>query len=73
MRAVDLFCEMLGGFAGDAALMFGAWDGVYLAGGLVTALIDPLRRGAFRQRFEDKGRFAQLLAPSLPRPSCVLT
>ena len=62
MRAVRLFCELLGGFAGDAALMFGAWDGVYLAGGLVTALIDPLRTGPFRQRFEDKGRFAQVLA-----------
>ena len=42
--------------------MFGAWDGVYLAGGLVTALIDPLRNGAFRQSFEDKGRFSQILA-----------
>jgi glucokinase len=62
MRAVRLFCELLGGFAGDAALMFGAWDGVYLAGGMVTALIDPLRNGAFRQRFEDKGRFSQVLA-----------
>lgn len=62
VRAVELFCELLGGFAGDAALMFGAWDGVYLAGGLVTALIDPLRNGAFRQRFEDKGRFSQILA-----------
>ncbi len=62
VRAVRLFCELLGGFAGDAALMFGAWDGVYLAGGLVTALIDPLRNGAFRQRFEDKGRFSQVLA-----------
>jgi glucokinase len=61
LRAVDLFCEWLGAFSGDAALMLGAWDGVYLAGGLVTALLDPLRRGIFRQRFEEKGRLSQAL------------
>lgn len=61
LQAVDLFCEWLGAFAGDAALMLGAWDGVYLAGGLVTALLEPLQRGIFRQRFEEKGRLSQSL------------
>lgn len=61
LQAVDQFCEWLGAFSGDAALMLGAWDGVYLAGGLVTALLEPLRRGIFRQRFEEKGRLSQAL------------
>jgi len=61
-HAVRMFSGLLGAFAGDAVLMLGAWDGVYLAGGLVTALFDLLDREVFRARFEDKGRFASTLA-----------
>lgn len=61
-KAIDMFCAVLGGFAGDAALMFGAWDGIYLAGGMLHPLADALQRGGFRRRFESKGRFAALLA-----------
>jgi len=61
-RAVDLFCEILGGFAGDIVLAHGAWDGIYLAGGLVGRLLARIQSGGFRRRFEDKGRFQQLLA-----------
>ena len=61
-RTLDMFCALFGAFAGDAVLMLGAWDGVYLTGGLVTVLIDSLDQGAFRARFEDKGRFAAALA-----------
>lgn len=57
-RAVELFCEILGTFAGDCALIFGAWDGVYLAGGMLRPLSAWIRTGSFRRRFEDKGRFA---------------
>lgn len=62
VRAVDMFCEMLGTLAGDLALTYGAWEGVYLAGGLLGPLAPWLARGAFRQRFESKGRFAQAMA-----------
>ena len=63
IAAVDRFCEILGAFAGDVTLMLGAWDGIYLAGGLVTALLRPLQtNGAFRSRFEAKGRFQATLA-----------
>jgi glucokinase len=58
VRAVELFCEMLGAVAGDYALAYGAWDGVYLAGGLLTALQPWIQRGRFRERFNNKGRFA---------------
>jgi glucokinase len=61
-RAVAMFCEILGSFAGNAALMYGAWNGVYLAGGLLRPMLDTLRSGGFKQRFSDKGRFGPLLA-----------
>ncbi|MDB5697490.1 MAG: glucokinase [Alphaproteobacteria bacterium] len=61
-RAVDLFCAILGSFAGDVALLHGAWNGVYLAGSMINALSDPLANGEFRRRFEAKGRYAQRLA-----------
>ncbi|MBN8482436.1 MAG: glucokinase, partial [Xanthomonadales bacterium] len=62
VRAVELFCELLGAAAGDLVLAFGAWDGVYLTGGLTPRLQPWLARGGFRRRFEDKGRFAKRLA-----------
>jgi glucokinase len=60
-RAVELFCSILGSFAGDAALMYGAWDGVYLGGGLTATLLPWIGRGQFRRRFESKGRFCSLM------------
>jgi glucokinase len=62
VRAVELFCEVFGAIAGDLVLTLGAWDGVFLAGGLVPKLIAELQGPAFRRRFEDKGRFAASLA-----------
>jgi len=60
-RAVELFCSILGGFAGDVALMYGAWDGVYLGGGMTVTLLPWICRGEFRRRFESKGRFGSLM------------
>jgi glucokinase len=62
VRAVELFCELLGSVAGDYALTYGAWDGVYLAGGLLAPLTPWIQRGRFRERFQSKGRFAQAMA-----------
>lgn len=58
---IERFCAMLGSIAGDFALAFGAWDGVYIAGGLTPKLLDWLRQSAFRRRFEGKGRYARVL------------
>jgi glucokinase len=53
--AVDQFVSWLGRFARDVSLLYGATGGVYLAGGMVPRLIDPLCAGAFRMAFESKG------------------
>jgi glucokinase len=61
VHAVEIFCAVLGTIAGDLALAFGAWDGIYLAGGIVPLVLAWLRAGEFRRRFQDKGRFADAM------------
>ncbi len=62
MRAVDVFCAVFGAIAGDLVLTLGAWDGVFLTGGLVPKMLDELTHSGFRQRFEHKGRFSPNMA-----------
>jgi len=61
--ALETFCAMLGGFAGNLALTLGARGGVYLGGGILPRLADFLAESAFRARFEAKGRFRSYLTP----------
>jgi glucokinase len=58
MRTVDVFCAVFGAIAGDLVLTTGAWDGVFLTGGLVPKMLRALQHSGFRQRFEHKGRFS---------------
>ncbi len=60
--ALDHFCRLLGSFAGNVALSFGARGGVFLGGGILPRFPDFLARSGFRARFEDKGRFRDYLA-----------
>jgi len=60
--AVARFCAIYGGVAGDVALMFGARSGVFIGGGIAPRLLDIMRAGAFRARFEGKGRFRDYLS-----------
>jgi len=62
VHAARLFCAILASVAGDFALAYGAWDGVYLAGGVLGALSPWLQEATFRARFNDKGRFAAAMA-----------
>jgi glucokinase len=55
--AVALFFEILGQFAGDIALAFGAKDGVYIAGGIVRRYPEMFEDSSFRSGFENKGRY----------------
>jgi glucokinase len=61
-RTLDVFCALLGGFAGNVALTMGARGGVYIGGGIVPRFADRFFASAFRQRFEAKGRFQPYLA-----------
>jgi glucokinase len=54
--ALDIFCGMLGSFAGNVALTYGARGGVYIAGGIAPRILDYLAGSEFRRRFEQKGR-----------------
>jgi glucokinase len=61
LEALDMFCAMLGAFAGNLALTYGARGGVYIAGGIAPRILDFLTNSEFRRRFEQKGRFAAYL------------
>jgi glucokinase len=56
-RAVETFAGIFGSVAGDLVLTLGAWDGVYLTGGMTPILLPWIQKGNFRERFEAKGRF----------------
>jgi glucokinase len=62
VQTIELFFALLGSVAGDLALTLGARGGVYVAGGIVPRLGPWIERSRFRERFQDKGRFAAYLA-----------
>ncbi len=62
VRALTMFCSLLGQVAGNLALTLGARGGVYIGGGIVPRLGAWFDRSPFRERFEAKGRFAPYLA-----------
>ena len=61
-ETLELFCAFLGSAAGNIALTLGARGGVFIAGGIAPRFVDFLRRSAFRERFEAKGRMSTYLA-----------
>lgn len=60
-RATRTFVELLGAFAGDLALLYGAAGGVVVAGGIVPRIAEVMPLDRMRDRFEAKGRFAPWL------------
>ena len=66
-RSLDVFCALLGSFAGNVALTMGARGGVYIGGGIVPRLGERFFASMFRQRFEAKGRFQPYLQ-AIPTP-----
>jgi len=52
--ALDRFARLLGRFAGDLGVIFGATGGVYIAGGIAPRILDVLQGGGFRAAFERK-------------------
>jgi len=60
-EATQLFFEALGQIAGNLALALGAYDGVYLAGGILKRYPDLLKTSSFRSGFENKGHHRSLM------------
>ena len=61
-RAVlSRFCAIFGAVAGDIALAQGALGGVLIAGGIAGKIESHLMQGAFRERFEAKGRLSSFV------------
>lgn len=69
-RTLDAFCALLGSFAGNVALTFGARGGLYVGGGIVPRFAARFAASRFRERFEAKGRFAPYLQ-AIPTPLVV--
>ncbi len=62
-EACLMLSAMLGTVAGDLALTLGAHGGVYIAGGVIHNMGAAFDDTAFRERFEDKGRLRDFVAP----------
>jgi glucokinase len=69
-QALLVFCQILGSFAGNLALIMNSQGGVYIAGGIVPRFIDFLKVSKFRERFETKGRLSHI---TLQTPTYVIT
>lgn len=65
-----IFCQVLGSFAGNLALIMNSQGGVYIAGGIVPRFIDFLKESKFRERFESKGRLSHITEQT---PTYVIT
>ncbi|WP_244548998.1 glucokinase [Bradyrhizobium canariense] len=61
IKAFEYFCGFLGSVAGDLALTIGAFGGIYIAGGILLRFKEAFATSSFRQRFESKGRFSEML------------
>jgi len=62
LRSLTVFCQVMGGFAGNLALNLACTGGVYIAGGVVPRFVDFFKSSEFRSFFEAKGRFKGYLA-----------
>jgi len=61
-EAISIFSGLLGGFAGDMALLFAARGGVFLNSPLLETIGGLLDREAFARRYRAKGRMSYYLA-----------
>lgn len=62
VRALDIFVQVYGAFAGNMALATLPRGGVYVAGGIAPRIASKLQDGQFMNSFLAKGRFRDLLA-----------
>jgi glucokinase len=62
LETLNIFCALLGTLASNLVLTLGAVGGCYIGGGIVPGLGRAFASSHFRDRFEDKGRFADYLS-----------
>ncbi|MER6951504.1 glucokinase [Nonomuraea sp. NPDC000554] len=76
-ETVEVFCGMLGSFAGNVALTLGARGGVYLGGGVLPRIVDRVRASDFRARFtanpDMSGYLAAIATTLIVAPQPALT
>ncbi|MFF4614977.1 glucokinase [Nonomuraea jabiensis] len=74
-ETVEVFCGMLGSFAGNVALTLGARGGVYLGGGVLPRIVERVRASSFRTRFAanpDMAHYLEAIGTALivaPQPA----
>ncbi len=61
IKALDLFVEIYGAYAGSLALAGLCQGGVYIAGGIAPKIIGKLKDGNFIRLFCDKGRYFKMM------------
>ena len=61
VESIELFIQLLGAFAGNAALQWLALGGVYLAGGVTVGLQSFFASHTFTDAFQHKGRMRPLM------------
>ncbi|MDZ7923195.1 MAG: glucokinase [Marinagarivorans sp.] len=52
---LETFCSLIGSFAGNLALTYGATGGIYLAGGILPRFSDFIKTSDFATKFAHKG------------------
>lgn len=62
VKALDLFVEIYGAYAGNLALAGLCHGGVYVAGGIAPKIIGKLQEGNFIRLFCDKGRYSKMMS-----------
>ena len=60
-ETMNQWFKFLATVAAELALITGALGGVYIAGGIVPAVIKQIKNSEFRSRFEDKNRYGEYM------------
>ncbi|NIZ03116.1 glucokinase [Thalassospira lucentensis] len=61
LKVLDRFCLFMGGVAGDLVLTLGAFDGVFIGGGIGPRIADYMKQSGLKERMIAKGRFHDLM------------
>lgn len=61
VQTMEIFFQVLGQVAGDTALAMGAYQGIFIGGGITQRYPRQLAKSQFRAGFENKGRHRDLV------------